>query len=306
MAQEDFQEARDTNQEAGTPAARPPGNALKPDKIVPYRKTGKGELTIHFFFPPGWKASDQRPGILFYFGGGFRVGAPRAMYSKAAYFASRGLVAASADYRVKSTYGVTAEACFADGRSAMRFVRSHARDFGIDPDKLMAGGSSAGGVMAASLAYGTGPDNPDDDPAISVKPAALVLFNPAMVQFSNTALIEGTAEEKMRIEGMISPQSNMAAKGPPMVVFFGTEDFLLNPGRRFCEKAISFGTRCELYTAAGQPHGFINSPRWHPAVTRQSDEFLVSLGYLTGAPTLRVDRQATIVRVLPPPEKQLP
>jgi acetyl esterase len=157
-------------------------NVQQPDKILPYRKTEKGELTVHVFLPKGWNASDKRAGLLLFFGGGFRGGAPSAMYSKATYFASRGMVAVSADYRVKNTYGVGAEACFADARSAMRFVRSHAGELGIDPEKLLAGGGSSGRVMAASLAYGKGPDDPKDDKAISVQPAGLVLFNPAIVQ----------------------------------------------------------------------------------------------------------------------------
>ena len=153
--------------------------------------------------------------------------------------------------------------------------------------------------MAASLAYGKGPDNPEDDRSISVKPAALVLFNPAVVQFDNTDLITGSAEEKLRIDRLISPMSNLEAKGPPMIVFYGTEDWLLRRGRQFCEKALSFGTRCELYTAEGQPHGFINGPPWHEAVTRQSDLFLASLGYLTGEPAIQAGPKAALVKALP-------
>lgn len=288
------------------PSIRSGGQASvhRPDKILPYRKTEKGELTVHVFLPKGWNASDQRPGLLLFFGGGFRGGAPSAMYSKAAYFASRGMVAASADYRVKNTYAVSAEACFADARSAMRFVRSHAAELGIDPGKLLAGGGSSGGVMAASLAYGKGPDNPEDNQNVSVKPAGLVLFNPAIVQFNNTDLITGSAEEKLKIDRMISPMSNLDGTGPPMIVFYGTDDWLLRRGREFCEKALSFGTRCELYTAEGQPHGFFNAPPWHAAVTWQTDKFLAGLGYLTGEPTIQVSPKATLVKVLPQPSAQ--
>jgi len=299
VAQQNQQKKKGNNLNVEEAATRSALNAKKPDKIVAYRKTDKGELTVHFFYPEGWKATDKRPVVLLFFGGGYRVGAPSAMYGKAAYFASRGIVAASADYRVKTTYGVTAEAAFADGRSAMRFVRAHAAEFGIDPNRIIAGGASSGGDMAASLAYGTGPDNPEDDKSVSVVPAALVLYNPAVVKLTNTALIEGTAEEKEKIEAMTSPVVNMKAKGPPMILFFGTEDYFLRPGRAFCDKGITFATRCELYTAEGQPHGFVNASPWHEAVTRKSDEFLTSLGYLTGEPTMKVDAKAVLTKVLP-------
>jgi acetyl esterase len=98
---------------------------------------------------------------------------------------------------------------------------------------------------------------------------------------------------------MISPMTNLNGKGPPMIVFYGTEDWLLRRGREFCEKAVAFGTRCELYTAEGQPHGFFNAPRWHGAVTCQTDKFLVSLGCLTGEPTIQVNPEAVLVKVLP-------
>jgi acetyl esterase/lipase len=181
----------------------------------------------------------------------------------------------------------------------MRFVRSHAGELGINPEKLLAGGGSSGGVMAASLAYGKGPDYPEDDKNVSVKPAGLVLFNPAIVQFNNTDLITGNAEEKLKIDRMISPMSNLDGKGPPMIVFFGTKDWLLRREREFCQKALSFGTRCELYTAEGQPHGFFNAPPWLAAVTFQTDRFLMSLGYLTGKPTIQVHAEAVLVKVLP-------
>src|SRR5262245_832923 len=43
-----------------------------------YRKTPQGELYLHFFFPPDWKAGDTRPAIVFFFGGAWRTGSYRA------------------------------------------------------------------------------------------------------------------------------------------------------------------------------------------------------------------------------------
>ena len=46
------------------------------------------------------------------------------------------MVAARADYRVKSRHGVTPERCVEDAKSAVRWVRSHAPTLGVDPDRV--------------------------------------------------------------------------------------------------------------------------------------------------------------------------
>src|SRR5262245_46851805 len=60
-----------------------------------YKKTPQGELTLHGFFPTDWKATDKRPVIVFFFGGGWKNGAYTQFVPQAEYFASRGIVALS-------------------------------------------------------------------------------------------------------------------------------------------------------------------------------------------------------------------
>jgi len=62
--------------------------------------------------------------------------------------------------------------------SAMRYVRSHAAELGIDPQRIAAAGGSAGGHLAAFTGLVPGLDDPKDDLAVSAKPNAMVLFNP--------------------------------------------------------------------------------------------------------------------------------
>src|SRR5438309_11259690 len=68
---------------------------------VVYKKTPEGELTLHGFFPPDWKPTDKRPVVVFFFGGGRKNGAFTQSVPHAEYFASRGMVALSADYRME-------------------------------------------------------------------------------------------------------------------------------------------------------------------------------------------------------------
>jgi acetyl esterase/lipase len=69
----------------------------------------------------------------------------------------------------------------------------------------------------------------------------------------------------------------VAKRGPPTILFYGTEDPLQGGGRDFTRQLITARTRAEFYTAAGQPHGFFNrfpnSP-WHALVLRQIYVFL--------------------------------
>ena len=39
-----------------------------------YKHTPQGDLKLHFYLPPDWKAADERPAVLFFFGGGWRNG----------------------------------------------------------------------------------------------------------------------------------------------------------------------------------------------------------------------------------------
>lgn len=69
-----------------------------PDKKLTYKKTGEIELKLHVFNPEGHKASNRRPAIVFFFGGGWTGGSPSKFYQHCKYLASRGMVAMSAEY----------------------------------------------------------------------------------------------------------------------------------------------------------------------------------------------------------------
>ncbi len=90
---------------------------------VVYKTVGDRELRMYINYPPGWKATDKRGVIVFFFGGGWTGGTVGQFEGQAAYLASRGLVAARADYRVKSRDGVTPDQCVEDARSAVRWIR---------------------------------------------------------------------------------------------------------------------------------------------------------------------------------------
>jgi acetyl esterase/lipase len=270
--------------------------ARSPDKVVVFKKTPQVELKAHIFFPPGWSASDQRPAIVFWSGGAFRNGAVGQFLSKAEYFASRGLVTICAEYRGRLTHGILIDSCAEDARSAMRWVKGRATELGIAPEKVIASGGSAGGTLSFLVAREKGPDAKDDDLRLSPRPAALVLFNPAVGEHVLEVIGwggPGQAAVNSQIIALDTPQENE----PPVIMFYGTQDRFLVVARDFNRKAQDLGRRCEVWIADKMGHGFFNNQPWHDATLREADEFLVSLGYLKGAPTIKENPAATLTLV---------
>jgi acetyl esterase len=120
-------------------------------KTEVYAVRGKRQLKIHLHYPDGWKAEDTRPSIIFFHGGSWSGGSPKKFLKQAEYFASRGMVSARAEYRVKSRDGVTPDDCVRDARSSLRWMKKNAEKLGIDPAKIVASGGSAGGHLAACM-----------------------------------------------------------------------------------------------------------------------------------------------------------
>ena len=194
--------------------------------------------------------------MVFFFGGGWVGGTPKQFYPQCESLADRGIVAISAEYRVKSRHQTTPFECVKDGKSALRWVRKHAAQFGIDPDRIGAGGGSAGGHVAAAVATVPGLNEEKEDLSVSCLPNALVLFNPV---YDNGPEGFGYAKVKDRYEG-ISPIHNLREGMPPTIVFLGAKDKLIpvSTGEKFRDQMRELGNRSELFVYPGQPHGFFN------------------------------------------------
>jgi len=261
-----------------------PANALEikgfePDESLVYKTTAETDLKLHVFYPEGHKASDQRPAIVFFFGGGWVDGSPSQFFPHCDYLASRGMVAMSAEYRVRSRDKTTPRECVQDGKSAVRWIRQHAETLGIDPEHILAGGGSAGGHVAAATGTVEGFNEEGEDPGISSRPTALVLFNPV---FDNGPGGYGHDRVKAYWKA-ISPMHNINENTPPTVVFFGTKDkhVPVATAEEYKQRMEALGLRCDLYLYKDQPHGFFNLGRdCYKATLEDMDRFLVSLGYL--------------------------
>src|SRR5689334_1608884 len=100
---------------------------------VVYKKVDNRELKANIVKPKDWKATDKRPALVLFHGGGWKGGAPSKLNPQAEYFAERGMVCVLVEYRLISKKKTdTPETCCNDAKSAMRWVRGHASELGID------------------------------------------------------------------------------------------------------------------------------------------------------------------------------
>lgn len=259
---------------------------FEPDKAVVYKSVNGTDLKLHIFNPDNHLDTDRRPAIVFFFGGGWKAGSPSQFYPHCEYLASRGMVAVAAEYRVESRDGTTPRECVKDGKSAMRWLRTHASGLGIDPGKILAGGGSAGGHVAAAAGTVDGFNEEGDDLNISPRPAALVLFNPV---YDNGP--EGYGYDRVKdYWEAFSPMHNIDEETPPAIVFLGTKDRLIpvETAGEFKRRMEAYGIRSDLHLYEGQEHGFFNFRSLPDFVKTvyEMDRFLVSLGYLPEEQTL--------------------
>lgn len=254
--------------------------------IRPFKTVDGHELNMHIFDSRNGAKGARRPAIVFFFGGGWRKGTPAQFYPHCRYLATRGMVAAAAEYRVHSVHGTTPVECVRDGKSAVRWMREQAGELGIDPKRLAAGGGSAGGHVAATTALIEEFD--DESPEVSSRPDALALFNPVLDTSETGYVSEVMGENAQRL----SPLHHVKPGAPPTIVFHGVADTTVPYASAMAfENAMSkHGNDCALHGYEGKGHGFFNFGRneniaFVDTVT-ETDRFLSGLGWLDGAPSV--------------------
>lgn len=259
-----------------------------------YKAVGGIELRLHIFNPPD--TTTATPAIVFFFGGGWTSGTVAQFVPQAKHFASRGMVAIVADYRVFGRHKTTALDAIADGKSAIRWVRAHARELGVDPDRIAAAGGSSGGHVALSAAVLDRFDEVTEDKRVSSRPNALVLFNPVVdtTPESEAARRGGRASEALeaRFGGRArdgSPFHHLRSGLVPTLILHGKADATIPYAdvERFCGQARKNGDRCDLVGYDSATHGFFNPERadgkWYRETLAEADRFLTALGYLRTA-----------------------
>jgi dienelactone hydrolase len=247
-------------------------------------KTSAGKpRRLEVYFPPKHDpAHAKAPGLILFHGGGWTGGNLSQFRTACAHFASRGMVCATAEYRMLTREAAASQpqgeslkrVCVTDAKSAIRWFKQHAGELGMDPKRLVAGGGSAGGHISALATLSPGLNDPADPGDIDLSVAAYLWFNPAFA----------SDDEK---DQAIDILQHIKTGTPPAIVFFGDKDTWKKGWDAAHAKWTSLGvTNIELRIAAGQEHGFFNKEPWRTVTLIAADEFLVKQGLLTGHSTL--------------------
>ncbi len=257
--------------------------SLAQEQVV-YKKIDTLELKLEVYRSGAKQESEGLPALVFFFGGGWTGGTTAQFEPHAKYFSDRGVVCFLVNYRVNSRHQTRPFESLMDAKSAIRFIRQHANEFQIDPNKIIASGGSAGGHLAAATALIEGFNEPTDDQNITSKPNGLVLFNPVIDNGPGGYGFERIGEAYRDF----SPLHNIRTGAPPTIIFLGTKDELIPVETMKYYQTVmeKVGSRCELFLYEGQPHGFFNyrNFEFYQKTLLQADLFLQSLGYLKESP----------------------
>ncbi|CAN5285422.1 alpha/beta hydrolase [soil metagenome] len=227
---------------------------------VTYKEVSGEKLQLHVFSPSEKKSGDSRTAIVFFFGGGWSSWNPSQFDAYARQFAGLGCVAICADYRVSSRHKTTPADAVRDAKSAVRYVRDHAKELGVAPDRIVVAGGSAGGHLAACTALIPGYFDEKEAKDADAMANALVLFNPVL---DTSATGFGGAKRGDELKP-ISPQHHVRPKLPPTLILHGTADTTVpfKQVEAFAKAMKDAENVCEVEAFQGRIHGFFNSPEF--------------------------------------------
>ena len=262
---------------------------MEPCRTIVYKAVRSRSLSLHIFEPPGHSTTNRTPAFVTFHGGSWTSRTPRCFYPFVDHFAALGLVSISVEYRLLDEQaGWTVFDCARDARSAIRYLRAHAPELGIDPKRIVVSGGSAGAHLAAGTALFDGMDEEGEDTSVSCRPDLLVLYYP-VIDTSEAGYGQSKIGERWR---ELSPVDHVRPGLPPTLVLHGTGDTVtpFAGTARFHRLMKEAGNDCELIAFEGGRHGyFIFDLSLFAQAMTQTEEFLVKHG-------LPVDRRRLSIR----------
>jgi len=253
-----------------------PVHSFHPE-IIRYKQADQGDLSLHIFKPEKGGKGEKQPAIVYFFGGGWALGTPLQFYRECAWYASKGMVAVTAEYRISYLHHTSPFESLDDARDAIAWLRKHAEELNIDTSRIVAAGASAGGHLAAA----TGIIHSTKNGSLS-RPNLLVLYYPVI---DNGPEGYGSEEMKKRYTE-ISPLHNVDRTSPPALFVLGTKDPLVpvKSAEEFQKRMNTNGVECDLHLmeGAGHPIFYYAKPLTSDFYTirQMTDDFLVRHGYL--------------------------
>lgn len=241
-------------------------DSIKTEYDVVYKKAGDAELKLDIALPAG--GNGPYPAVLAIHGGAWRQGNKQDMRPLLLQLAKRGFVAVSPEYRFcpKETFPAQVH----DVKAAVRFVKAHAKEYQLDPDRVGAVGFSAGAHLAMMLGV-TGPedglegDGPADAPSSKIR-VVVNYFGPTDLGAGDLPdvsrrlvrdFLGGTAEENPEAAAKASPIKYVNQGDAPILSFQGTKDPLVPHSQaiKLADAQTKSGVRGRVVLFVGGGHG---------------------------------------------------
>jgi acetyl esterase/lipase len=234
------------------------GIELAPIRIQKRMQFASG-LALNLYQP---LTSGKYPGVIQVYGGAWRTGSPDHDEKFSRYLASRGYVVVSIDYRHAPQHHFPAQ--LEDVKMAIEYVRSHASQWEIDPDRLGIIGRSAGGHLATLAAY-----QPDAQPLqvvvsyyapvdLTVGYADPPVPDPIDSRQVMRDFLGGTPTDLPELYKQASPGQLINRRLPPTLLVYGGQDHLVESrfGRKLATNLQSFGTPTVFIEIPWANHAF--------------------------------------------------
>lgn len=238
---------------------------IQVDADVAYLPADRKEK-LDIYHPVGVPRGQLAPAVIYYHGGGFNDGdkAKEREVGICSDLARAGFLAVSVNYKLRRMQGqVTWPRNIHDCKLALRWVRDNAARLGVDPARIAVMGGSAGGAIAALLAYtepSDGLEPPEAGPEPAPEVACVVDFYGPMefMTYHDLKMFAKTREEAPELYRQASPITYLDEQDPPTFIAHGTADETvgIDQSEKLVAKLKELGVPHEYVVVAHAPHSF--------------------------------------------------
>lgn len=247
--------------------------------IKTYKTVENFDLDLHLFLPKDGKGNEKRPAYIFFHGGSWTEGKPDWGFYGCDSRARSGWVAVAVEYRINDRHGTLPFEAVMDARSAIRWLRKNAAEYGIDVDRIVASGNSAGGHLVLCTALADKWNEKTDDLHYSATPNIL-LINSGVFDLTDEYWITKDLKDKA-IARQISPNYLVKKGMPPTLFIHGTNDrnVPFQTAKVFEAKMIEANNDFEFHALEGAGHFIWFDEKYSKEVSRVRSELLKKYGY---------------------------
>ncbi|MGB0993687.1 MAG: alpha/beta hydrolase [Akkermansiaceae bacterium] len=253
---------------------------LKDTTSYVYQSEDGVDCQAHCFLPKGHEFAQPKPVILFFHGGLWDKSMVTQFAPHAMHFASRGMVAVCAEYRVADKNNTTPEDAMEDAHMAVLWLKHNATELGIDPSLICVAGAASGAHMALSLAMH--PETMEMD-GINSRPHCVIGLS-SLVNTTKKGIQHDKFADSKRAH-KFSPSNLIKKKLPPMLLIHGKADTITpyDHVARFAKVMKRKKNDFELIDFEAMNHSFFNfnvSAQHFEIALNSMDAFLANHGYI--------------------------